>query len=767
MRCPLVLSLLSLTPCWMVAADLPVTAVTVLPDGLLVECRGLLPAGDLTISGLPPGCTAEQIALIAADGSEPTWRLVPPPALAMPPEPAAADLAALDAASRNAAIAGKRAELAGLIGTVTAEPTTDAGHLPGLWTPAALNAQLAFAAANTQQATEAAQAAADAAATARARLAELPPAIALSGPHLELSAAPSGPLVLRYRLGGAQWAPIWRVELDAQGAQLVQSAVITLDRSPSAAPVALTVTSFGQQPPLLLPEPSIPLYGLSESMAIEQPTKRRIVSRSGSIGSECAVDMSLRTLKRQQSIDGSWTNGSHTTATTALAIMSFLGAGYDHKTPNRYRKAVQLAMAWLTAQNPHTLDLPALALTTDVLCQAYGMTSDEALKADLDQAVSTLRSRWPNELPAWCARDGALAGPEVAAYVVMALKSAVAAGIDTGDDLRRIQANGPDHEEERLAQAVIAVFSGRQADITLDEANRWAAAGPRWLASGRSELIYFALLSSFQQGGDEWRIVQGGLRSLLIDRAEPDGWWSTPHPFGRLTGSLFCQLSMEIYYRYAQIRQSMAAPAGTAMRWPVRVTASDPVRLSAGEQQVELRRIRLPGAVHRESVPALDPTVWRVLIATNPWPGALPPGPLTIVADGRELGTTAMPETAPGAELRLAVGADERYRIRREATTTTEDHLLSRTLLVNVACTLEAPVGAHDPVTIREALPEPDAEAIDVALIAPLPLAGDAYRTRLKQDPTVTLELQPGATATVWSATFTYSRAVRPRLETR
>ena len=767
----IVLSLLSLLPTLMPgwAAELPVTAVTVLPDGLLVECRGTLAAGDLTINGLPLGCVAEDLALSADDGSEPVWRLIPAPAVRNLPPVVADDLLALTAASRNAGIAGKRAEIAGLIGIAGALPTTDAaGHELAVWSPSALNSQLAFAAINAQRAAEAAQAAADAETEARGRLAQMPAMTTPAGPQIALAVAASGSLTLRYRLGGAQWSPTWRIELDAQGALLVQSAVITLDRRPSSAPVALTVTSFGQQPPLLLPEPRITLYGLGEAMTIEKPADPLVAATQSAKNSQSTVDTGLRTLMQQQQADGSWSNGRSTTITTALATLTFLGAGYDARVPSRYRTSVSLALTWLTAQAPRNLDLPSLALATLALAEATAMADDRALKEKLTLAVTTLRARWKNELAPWRARDGALAGPEIACYVALALKSALAAGLDVGDDLGAIEVSGPDRDEERLAQAMVNLANGRTAGITLDEARNWAAAGPRWLASGRSELLYGALLASFQQGDEVWRVVSTPIRALLAERADPDGLWSTPHPLGRLTGSLFLLLGMETYHRYNQLRSKTGITADVSTwRWPVRVTASDPVRLHDGQQLVELRRIRLPGALRRESVPAVDPTVWRVLVATNPWPGALPPGPLAVVVDGQQVGLATMPETAAAGELRLALGADERYRIRREATTTTEEHLLSRTLTLNVACTLEGPAGASDPVTIREALPEPDDEAISVALITPLSLTGAAYRERLKRDPTVGLELRPGATTQVWSATFNYPRALRPRLENR
>jgi len=782
MRRPLVLSLFALAH--LGAAELPVTHVTVLPDGMLIECRGTLPAGERVISGLPLACRADSIGVSTADGLDVAWRMISPaaPALSVINDAAISDLAA---SSRAAATAGNRSSLAGLINDLVEDPVDDpANRTPALTTPEALAAHLAFAAANAQRASTAAQAAADAAAAARARLASRTSDDIPIRSQVELNQAHATELTLRYRLDGATWQPAWRIELDSHGVQLVQLARLQVDEKPTNEPALLTVTTYGQQPPVLLPEPRIPLYGLTESMALEHPADPlKPVPSHESKGSEWAISQSLESLKRAQSSDGSWYNGGATAATTALSALVFLGSGYDHKTLNKYRGVVRTALTWMQGQKPTTLDLPSLALTTSAQCEMYAMTADPQLKATCELFISELRQRFPRELAGWCARDGALAGPEVAALVVGAFKSSLAGGLDIGDSLavlRDMRFSGADADELRLATAWVAILTGQEAHITTAEAQQWAASASRWLATGRCELVNLAVLSSFQQGGEVWRIVNDGVRDLLVHRQDPDGLWTTPYPLGRLAGSLWCELSLEVYYRYSQIRRidshSPVQRSQPAMmsRWPMRLTTAKPVRLSDGVQEVELRRVQLPETIQREAIPAQSSAVWRVLEASNPWPGALPPGPLTIVADGRIVGSTSLAEIAPGGYMRIPLGVDDSYRIRREVTTATDDGLLSRTLTVTVTCTLEASAGATDPVTIREALPEPGTDAVKIALTVPEKLSGDTYRQRLKDSPFVALILTPppdpaaaSAKAVAWSATFTYARAVRPRLETR
>ena len=784
MRRPLVLSLCTLLH--LAAADLPITQITVLPDGMLITCRGTLPAGDRVITGVPIACRTDSLGVSTADGLDVAWRLLPTAAVV----PKAVDEAAINdlaASSRAAAIAGNRSALAATINDPVEDPATPT---PSLTTPDALAAQLAFASANAQRTATGAQVAADAAAAARARLAARIPDPSPSGPRLELTAAPTSELTLRYRLDGATWQPAWRLELDAQGAQLVQLARLQLDVQPTTEPVLLTVTTYGQQPPVLLPEPRISLFGLTESMALEHPADPLPPKQvRGSKGSEGTVEKNLRAIKLAQSADGSWYNGGSTAATTALSALVYLGAGYDHKTPNKYRNAVRTALTWIQTQTPSTLDLPSLALTTSALAEAFAMTGDPQLKPTCISFLADLNQRFPRELAGWCARDGALAGPEVVALVVSAFKSSLAGGLDIGDSLavlRDFRISGSDADEVRLAAAYVAIYTGQDARITLAEAQRWAASAPRWFATGRCELINFAVLTSFQQGGDVWPIVNGGVRDFLVDHHDPDGLWSTTYPLGRLPGSLWCALSMEVYYRYSQITPvnsknnppQVQVPDMTS-RWPMRLTTTKPVRLSEGLQELELRRVRLPGTIVRSATPARSPAVWRELESTNPWPSALPAGPLTIVTNsasgsGTIVGTTRLSEIAPGGSISIPLGVDDSYRIRREVTTATDDGLLSRTLSVTVTCTLEASAGASDPVTIREALPEPGTDAVTIALMAPEKLANEAYRKRLANNPFTSLTLTPPkdpAAASVkgilWGATFTYARSVRPRLEAR
>ena len=84
--------------------------------------------------------------------------------------------------------------------------------------------------------------------------------------------------------------------------------------------------------------------------------KRAVGLGGGSRGSESAVDASLRWFKKHQSPNGMWDAEKYfqnctedpkcepgtgaqeeSAAMTGFALLCFLGAGYDHKTPNKYK----------------------------------------------------------------------------------------------------------------------------------------------------------------------------------------------------------------------------------------------------------------------------------------------------------------------------------------------------------------------------------------------------------------------------------------------
>lgn len=767
------LLLLSLFAASAAAVELPVTGVTVLPGGLLIERGGQPVPGDEAITGLPAtldeGSLTVEIDGRAVDG----WRLVrPEPVPSRPADPQA--LQRFAAAERAVEAARRRTQFAA---SSTSDSKPDgkeqAVALPG---PEAIRAAIAFAADNAERGAKEQQAAAEALEAARLALAADPGAAPLP-PSLQIPGLAGRPVRVRYLLPGANWAPSWRLEVDGGDAVLVQLATIeVLSRSAALPAVPLTVATRGRADEALLADPSVPILGLGESLALE----RRPATSTGSKGSETSVDFSLRWFARELR------QGTGVVATDASLLLTVLGSGYDHKTPNKYKSLVAAGLQRLTALDPAALDLPELALATAVCGEAYAMTSDPWLRPKAEAFLACLRERWSRELPALLLRRGGLGGPVAAAQVGMALKSCHAAGLDAGADLGSLRQLDLGHgEEAELAGLYIAVLSGARAPlIDLETAGRWVASFERWWNGGRIELVHLAILVAFQNGGQEWQLINASLRDRLVGLQLADGTWPLDHhPLGKVYASSVAAQCLEVYYRYAPVsagKQTAAAPAldldlvaariaePAQPAWPVRLTADRPVALVSGVQVVELRRTRLAGAITWESVPVQSPGVWRRLSAVNPWPSPLPAGPVAVVADGRQLGTANLAATAPGATLTLDLGPDDRLRVRRTVTSATDDGMFKRTLAMTVTCRLEAPSGFTGTVRVGEPLPRPEGEQISIELARPERLDSAAYAKRVAKDAVLAATLSAAAPETVLAELrLVYPRSVRPRLEAR
>ena len=165
-------------------------------------------------------------------------------------------------------------------------------------------------------------------------------------------------------------------------------------------------------------------------------------------------------LRSQQSPEGSWNEQAGVGFTpdpgrvTALAILAYLGAGYDHMTPNMYRLTVKSGLDWLVAQQGQDgrlgVSVADHATAAMALAEAYGMTCDPALRGPAQRAKDCLR-RWQVRSPhagagAWPAQvvndhsdTEVLVDVSTTRWATMAIKSGKAAGLDVGDSLPQIE----------------------------------------------------------------------------------------------------------------------------------------------------------------------------------------------------------------------------------------------------------------------------------------------------------------------------------------
>ena len=389
--------------------------------------------------------------------------------------------------------------------------------------------------------------------------------------------------------------------------------------------------------------------------------KRAVGKNGGSKGSESAVDASLRWFKRHQSPDGSWVASSYwknctegqkcepgkdheagdcTVAMTGYALLCFLGAGYDHKTPSKYKDTVKKGVAYLvTAQKPdgsfgkdaRNYEHP---VATMAMAECYAMTQDPELKDKSQKGVNLILARQNVEAAIGADKaktQGSSSGKlgwdytapstrndaSVTGWNVMALKSALAAGLNVGSGMEgaknwlekawhatnfaKEKENGVEfkawkdvtaYDQSRFAYCwttgvddkieghknlacvglVAGVFLGRTAGDPMIEslanfvmANQVPTAYPC-----NTYYMYYNTLAIFQVGGDKWDKWNASVRDMLVKSQRKsddcfDGSWDNGVGFhgaevGRVLHTAYNTLCLEVYYRYAQVHANDKKP---------------------------------------------------------------------------------------------------------------------------------------------------------------------------------------------------------------
>jgi len=371
--------------------------------------------------------------------------------------------------------------------------------------------------------------------------------------------------------------------------------------------------------------------------------KRRALAKGGGTrASESAVDAALRWFKRHQSPSGVWdaekypANCTETpkcepgkpgggsdanVAMTGYAVLCFLGAGYDHKTPNKYKTTVEKGLEYLRSIQTGDGNLGPRnyehAVATMALAEAFAMTNDPDLKQPAQKGMNVLLARQAKDAKGDAAYNGlgwdyVNANPgrndsSVTGWCVMALKSGLAGGLNVGTGMegakkwlrRAWEATNPDwkklsdpysdvsqfpycwsadsdkiegHDRMAPVGALCAVFLGHHAgDIMLESLCNYIMKNqlPTKYPCN-TYYMYYNTLAIFQAGGDRWTKWNNTARDMLVTSQRKgegcfDGSWDFEgtqfhgHETGRVLSTAYCCLSLEVYYRYKQV--GGAAPA--------------------------------------------------------------------------------------------------------------------------------------------------------------------------------------------------------------
>ena len=346
--------------------------------------------------------------------------------------------------------------------------------------------------------------------------------------------------------------------------------------------------------------------------------------RNNPMNDTSSIDKALEFLVRSQQEDGSWDVAAlarscpamaispenlaaapGTVTMTGLSVLGFLGAGYDHKTPNKYKTRVDRGLRWLMSTQQQDGSWKGAVVdhanAVMALAEAYAMTNDPDLKGPAQRGLNallkrrvTVRDQGPI---GWPIQDGDhLIDSWTTSIGILAMKSGMAGGLNVGSslaDARRwweiafAAANGDptipttgfprallesgahptgDPCDAELHGLVAIIMIGEDKNsLTQTRLARAAFERARTLsAAGRCppHQHWHAGLSFFQRGGLEWR------QWAVLSRAAPDPIYAEectkgalPPPaalapsFDLLTSTIYRLLELEIQYRMAHVGQ--------------------------------------------------------------------------------------------------------------------------------------------------------------------------------------------------------------------
>jgi len=185
--------------------------------------------------------------------------------------------------------------------------------------------------------------------------------------------------------------------------------------------------------------------------------------------SEQAIYDGLVFLARQQMQDGSWAlhpvvagdrrfedeyrpdYALHSnTAATGLALIAYLGAGFDHKK-HRWKTVVAAGLDYLirnqdsegnlyVAQDLRSNSSVALyshGIATIALCEAYAMTNDPQLRAPAQKAIDYVVKTQHSRYGGWRYRPGVNSDTSVSGWMMTALRTAELGGLDVPEEAYR------------------------------------------------------------------------------------------------------------------------------------------------------------------------------------------------------------------------------------------------------------------------------------------------------------------------------------------
>ena len=327
--------------------------------------------------------------------------------------------------------------------------------------------------------------------------------------------------------------------------------------------------------------------------------------RGGNAASEAAVERGLEWLALHQAVNGSWQfdlsgcrcNGAcrdpgsltSSTASTAIALLPFLGAGHTH-VDGHYQETVSRGIYYLLSRMQRTPrggdfcegNMYGHGVTTLALAEALGMTKDDMLVPPVRDAVRFIETAQDMHSGGWRYLPGQAGDTTVTAWQLAALKSAQLAGLEapspTIDGVRRFldrvqtlngAAYGYRSPSAKPCTSAIGLLCrmytgwGPEQEALNRGLTTLAKPGPAPQAVYQNFYLAQALVQFDHPVWPRWNMKN---RDQLVAQqarvAHEAGSWSFDDrdtaPGGRLAHTALAILTLEVYYRLLPIYRQEA-----------------------------------------------------------------------------------------------------------------------------------------------------------------------------------------------------------------
>ena len=366
------------------------------------------------------------------------------------------------------------------------------------------------------------------------------------------------------------------------------------------------------------------LYGAGGFGGRSGSTRKKMLAEGGgSSASEAAVGKGLKFLAHHQAPDGHWslhqfnryartaplpkgtikpdncvpnTTRNNDTAGTAFGLLPFLAAGITNK-PSKdnvnqidYSKGVGKAIEWLIKTQDKTSqqrgyyggDQYSHAIATIAMCEAYGLTSDPAIKVSAQMGLNYIVSGQDPAGGGWRYSPRTAGDTSVTGWMLMALKSGQMAGLTVPKAaLKKVEQYINSCETSDKGGYGYLPNSGESPAMTAVGAlcRMYLGVNPRnpsLLASIRKlknyppttpnvYYTYYATQVMHHMGGEAWDFWnngpggKNGIRDVMVSRqdqglggkpGQEGSFMGDDHVGGRLGATSLCLLSLEVYYRH-------------------------------------------------------------------------------------------------------------------------------------------------------------------------------------------------------------------------